>query len=100
MIRFWRADDQRLGALLGLTAPVLGTVGYYLIRFRQFPFRDYWRVLGEQSSLLTGVLSLSLLVSVAWFTWFTNTEKHKTARGVFLATCGYAALGLLWKWLA
>jgi tryptophan-rich sensory protein len=49
-----------------------------------------------QKSLMSGIISLALIVNVIVFTIYINKHKDKTATGIFIATCIYAlvALGL------
>ncbi|MBX9732623.1 MAG: hypothetical protein K2X37_01065 [Chitinophagaceae bacterium] len=97
-IRFWQKDNLRTGLILGLLAPVVGLFGYYLWKFRLFTLSEFFQVLGLQKSLLSGIISISLVMNAILFTIFINTQKDKTARGIFFATCGYAVIALCFKW--
>jgi hypothetical protein len=51
----------------------------------------------SQKALLTGIVSISLIANAVVFTRYINNRKDRTARGIFIATCIYAILSLLWK---
>lgn len=91
-------DNLRNGIILGFLSPLIGFMLYYLMRFRLFTFREFWQVLMMQKSLLSGIISLALIVNVVVFTLLINKRKDKTATGVFIATCIYAVVALIFKW--
>jgi hypothetical protein len=92
-------DNWKLGLLIGFLAPFLGFFIYYLMRFRMFSVKDFFDVLMMQKSLLSGIISLALIVNVIVFTIYINKHKDKTATGIFIATCIYALVALGFKWL-
>lgn len=94
-----RKDDLRLGIVLGFLAPILGIFIYYYIQFRVFTLQEFFYVLFTQKSLLTAILSISLVANAVLFTVYINTHKDKTAKGIFIATCIYAIVALLMKWI-
>ncbi|MGG2383061.1 hypothetical protein, partial [Salmonella enterica] len=67
-------------------------------KFHLFTLKEFFQVLGLQKSLLSGIISISLVMNAILFTVFINTQKDKTARGIFFATCGYAIIALCFKW--
>jgi hypothetical protein len=92
-----KRDDLTLGLLLGFLAPVAGLFIYYFIQFRMFTLSEFFQIMFSQKTLLTGITSISLIANAVVFTIYINTHKDKTARGVFIATCAYAVVSLLWK---
>ncbi len=94
----FKRDDLRLGLFLGFLAPILGFMTYYLLRFRLFSISDFFQVLMLQKSLLSGIVSISLIANAVVFTIYINTQKDKTAKGIFIATCVYALVALGFKW--
>ncbi len=94
-----KKDDIKTGILLGLLAPFAGFAGYYLMRFRLFTLKEFWQVLMMQKSLLSGIISLALIVNVIVFTLYINKRIDKTATGIFIVTCVYAVIALLLKWI-
>ncbi len=93
-----KRDNLKLGLILGFLAPFTGFIIYYLVRFRIFSVKEYIQVLLIEKSLLSGVISLSLIANAVVFTIYINTEKDKTAKGIFIATCIYGILALVFKW--
>jgi hypothetical protein len=94
-----RKDSMRLGIILGFLAPIFGMFIYYLIQFRMFTLREFFSVMLEQKTLLSGIVSISLIANAVVFTLYINTRKDRTARGIFIATCIYAIIALLWRLL-
>jgi hypothetical protein len=91
-------DNWKLGLVIGFLAPFLGFFVYYLMRFRMFSLKDFFDVLMMQKSLMSGIISLALIVNVIVFTIYINKHKDKTATGIFIATCLYALVALGFKW--
>lgn len=91
-------DTKISGFIIGVLAPFLGFFIYYLMRFRLFTIKEFWHVLIMQRSLLSGIISISLLMNVLVFTLCLNKRKDNTAIGVFIASCiyGLVALGIRW----
>jgi hypothetical protein len=92
-----KKDSLRLGILLGFLAPILGMFIYYFIQFRMFTLAEFFRVMLQQKTLLSGIVSISLIANAVVFTLYINTRRDNTARGVFIATCVYAIAALLWR---
>ena len=91
-------DNIKIGLIVGFLAPFLGFFIYYLLRFRLFTIKEFFQVLMMQKSLLSGIISLALIVNVIVFTLYINKQKDKTATGIFIATCIYAVVALIFKW--
>ena len=95
-----KKDSLRLGIVLGFLAPIAGMFIYYLIQFRTFTLREFFSVMLAQKALLTGIVSISLLANALVFTYYINTRRDRTAKGIFVATCIYAISALLYKIIA
>ncbi len=91
-------DNLKLGLVLGFLAPFVGFISYYLVRFRLFTIKEYLDVLLMEKSLLSAIISVSLIANAVLFTIYINTQKDKTATGIFIATCIYGVLALILKW--
>lgn len=95
----FKRDHLQLGILLGLLAPLVGLVVYYLVAFlpRHVGFTEFISYLRTYKSLLTGVSSISLVANAVLFTVYINTRRDKTAKGIFIATLIYGLAVLLLK---
>jgi hypothetical protein len=93
----WKRDNLKLGIAIGLLAPLLSLVGYYFLRFSAFGFGEYLTALRQNKPLLTGITIPCLLLNVALFTFFVNSKRDKTARGIFAITAVYAAIAVIIK---
>lgn len=92
-----KRDSLPLGLVLGFLAPVAGMFIYYFVQFRMFTLKEFFSVMFAQKALLTGIVSISLIANAVVFTYYINTQKDKTAKGIFAATCMYAIIALLYK---
>ncbi|MBL7761008.1 MAG: hypothetical protein JNK08_09975 [Sediminibacterium sp.] len=93
-----KKDDIRLGLILGFLAPIAGIFGYYFWKFRLFTLNEFFQVLNMQKSLLSGIISVALVANAILFTIYINQHKDSTAKGIFITTCLYAVVTLLFKW--
>ncbi|ULQ58215.1 hypothetical protein KJS94_08400 [Flavihumibacter rivuli] len=94
-----KKDNLRLGIALGILAPVIGMLLYYLLEFysRNVGLAEFLGYLKTYKSLLTAVSSISLVANAVLFTIYINSRKDKTAKGVFIATLIYGITVLLIK---
>ena len=88
-----------LGLVLGFLAPLFGLLGFYFAKFSALSFGDFLHLLAIYKTLFTSVISVSLIMNAIVFTIYINTQKDKTARGVFAATCAYAMICIILKFL-
>jgi hypothetical protein len=97
-----KKDDIRLGLVLGFIAPVLGMVIYYFIAYYSLNvgFREFLGYLGHSKRQLTAVSSVSLVANAILFTFYANSGKDKTIKGIFLVTVLYAITVLMIKVIA
>ena len=94
-------DNLRFGLLLGLIAPLLGLIIYYLAQFRNVTsLSGFFYYVVTEKALLTAVISVLLVANAGVFTWFVNKRKDRTAKGVFISTCIYGVAALVWKFLS
>lgn len=89
-----------MGLVLGFLAPFAGFILYYFSRFKLFTVKEFFQVLMIQKTLISGIISLALIINVIVFTLYINHRKDKTATGIFIATCIYAVIALGFKWFA
>lgn len=94
----FKKDNLKLGLALGFLTPIIAMFAYYLIQFRLFKLSEFFQVMLQQKSLMSGIISISLIANAVVFTIYINKQIDKTARGIFIATCIYALLALVVKW--
>jgi hypothetical protein len=94
----FKKDNIQLGLALGFLTPIIAMFAYYLIQFRLFKLSEFFQVMLQQKSLMSGIISISLIANAVMFTLYINKQIDKTARGIFIATCIYALVALAVKW--
>lgn len=93
----FKRDNLKLGLVLGLIGPILGLVVIYFIKFSSWRFTEFIDEFIHTNRLITSIGSLCLLANVVFFTIYINTQKDRTARGIFLTTLVYGILILMLK---
>lgn len=94
---FLNRNNVKLGLGIGIVAPLLVLALIYLFRFRAYSFNEYLGVLVHERSLITFFGAWCLVGNIALFTYYTNTGRHLTARGIFVLTVIYGIAVLLAK---
>jgi hypothetical protein len=94
---FFKKDNLRLGIILGFIGPILGLIIIYFAKFSSMSFGTFMDEFFNNSKLITSVGSLSLLANVVFFTLYVNTNRDKTAKGIFLITVIYGIAILVLK---
>ena len=95
-----KKDNLRLGLLLGLVAPIISLVIYYFVKFYPlYTIRDFLFFLRTNKSQITAVSVPCLVLNIALFTFYINSHRDNTAKGIFGATLIYAILALLFKFI-
>ncbi len=92
-----KKDNLQLGIVIGLVAPLLGLIILYFIRFASVSFGEFLGYFLTENRLITSLGSLCLLANVIFFTIYINTNRDKTARGIFFTTLVYGIAILLIK---
>ena len=93
-----KKDNLKLGIVLGILAPLLAMLIYYFWNFaRSFGIGDYLFLLKTNKPLLTAISSISLLANAIVFTFYINTHRDQTAKGVFVSTLLYGIFILVFK---
>jgi uncharacterized membrane protein YedE/YeeE len=93
-----KKDNLKLGIVIGLIAPLIAMTIYYYWNFaRSIGMSEYLYLLRTNKSLLTGVSSISLIANAVCFTVYINTQRDKTAKGIFVATLAYGIAVLVYK---
>lgn len=94
-----KKDNLKFGLLLGFIAPLISVVIYYFIRFREFSVPDVLRLMAENKNQITAITVPCLLLNIGMFTFYVNTQRDQTAKGIFAVTLFYAIGALLIKFL-
>ena len=95
-----KKDNLRLGLLLGLMAPIISLVIYYFVKFYPlYTVGDFFYFLRTNKSQITAVSVPCLVLNIALFTFYINSHRDNTAKGIFAATLIYAILALLFKFI-
>ena len=95
----FKKDNLRFGILLGFIAPLLSLITYYLIRFYPNSVSDVLEVIRGQKNLITAISVPCLMLNIVMFTFYINTHRDKTAKGIFAITVVYLIAALLTKFL-
>ena len=94
---FLKRDNLKLGLGIGIVAPLLVLLLIYAFRFSDYGFGDFLGLLRRERSLITFSGAWCLVGNIALFTFYTNTSRHRTARGIFVVTLVYGIGVLLAK---
>jgi hypothetical protein len=99
-IVIFKKDNLRLGLVLGLVAPIISLVIYYFVKFYPtYTIKDFFDFLRTNKSQITAVSVPCLVLNIALFTYYINSHKDSTAKGIFAATLIYAIVALLFKFI-
>jgi len=95
-----KKDNLRLGLLLGLVAPIFSLVIYYFVKFYPlYTVKDFFFFLRTNKNQITAVSVPCLVLNIALFTFYINSRRDNTAKGIFGATLIYAILSLVFKFI-
>jgi len=96
----FKKDNLRFGILLGFVAPLLSLVAYYFIKFYPlYSVSDCFHFVAENKNQITAISVPCLVLNIALFTFYINTRRDKTAKGIFTITLVYAIAALLLKFI-
>lgn len=88
-----------LGLIIGLLLPVVGIFIVYLVMSRGSSFHSFFNTLKHNFDTAALVLSLSILINIIPFIYYTNRRLDLTARGILIATMLYAVFIVLLKFV-
>ena len=88
-----------LGFIIGLILPMLGLVLVYFLKFKGVGFEAFFKGFFADGKVAAKILTLSILINLAPFIYYTNKRLDHTARGVFVVTMIYVAFILLLKYV-
>ena len=81
-----KKDDLVIGIVLGLLLPMAGVYIFYLWKAGSSQFSWFLNAMLQNKSLLTAAISFALVANAGAFTWCVNTNRYKTAKGIFIIT--------------
>jgi len=91
-------DKTWIGVVLGLIAPTLALLGYYLINYSYMTIGHFVNYL-KAGDTYTPLISLCVLANLAVFYPFIWKEKWNGAKGVLGATFIWAGLVIFLKFI-
>lgn len=95
-----KLDNLKLGLFIGIVSPIFGVFGLYLWKFHVAgSFGEFLIFLGVEKQIITSVISVSLVANAIAFTYFINTRKDHTAKGIFIITILYVLAALVLKFM-
>jgi hypothetical protein len=95
-----KKDNIKFGILIGFLGPVLSLVIYYLVKFYPlFSIKDFLHFISDNNNQITAISVPCLVLNIALFTYYINTQKDQTAKGIFAITLVYALAALAFKFL-
>ena len=90
-------DNLTLGLILGFLTPLLIFAGIYFVRFSTYDFGEFVALFFRENRLITFFGAWCLVGNIALFTYYINTARDKTAKGIFALSVVYGILILLLK---
>ncbi len=93
----FRKDNLQLGMILGFIGPLIGLAVIYFIKFSSLTFAEFLDEFFNSNKLITSIGSLALLANVVLFTIYVNTQRDRTAKGIFLITVVFGIAILVLK---
>ncbi len=96
----FKKDNLRFGLLLGFIAPLLSVVIYYFVKFSSlYSVGDFLTFIARNKNQVTAISVPCLILNIALFTYYINTHRDKTAKGIFATTLIYAIFALVVKFV-
>jgi hypothetical protein len=94
---FLSKDHIGLGIALALLVPFVVSALIYYFRFSYYDVSEFLNILKQESRLMTFFAAWCLVANIGLFTLYINSNRYRTARGVFGITVLYGILFLLLK---
>jgi hypothetical protein len=91
-------DKYIFGVFIGLALPFLGFFAFYKWKFSFISMQEFISLLGEQKSVLSAMISVSLVLNGAALMLSFNKEKDNIGKGIFFTTIIYALVAIACKW--
>jgi hypothetical protein len=84
-----------LGFIMGALLPLLGLILVYFLKFRGVGMDSFIKGFFADGKVAAKIMTLSLLINLVPFVYYTNKRLDHTARGIFIATMIYVMFILL-----
>ncbi len=94
---FLTKDNLRLGIILGLITPLFVFAIVYYAQFSGYTFEEFIDRFFREKQIITFWGVWCLVGNIALFTYYINTNKDKTAKGIFAVSLIYGIGVLLLK---
>lgn len=94
-----RKNNAAFGLIIGLFAPIIGMMIAYLIWFRAYTPDAFLNRVFSDGAIAAKVITLSVIINVLPFIFYTNRRLDLTGRGILVATMLYGVLFLLLKFV-
>jgi len=95
-----RNDTPTRGLLIGvIVPPIVFVIIFYLKFSSNYDFAEFTRTFLREKMLITFFAAWCLLSNIAVFTFFINTDKYQTGKGIFFSTLFYGILFLVLRML-
>ena len=91
---FLTRDNLKLGLVLGLITPLIVLVIIYFLKFSDIDFGQFIKEFKQTRQYITFWGVWCLVGNIALFTYYINTNKDRTAKGIFAITLVYG-IGIL-----
>jgi hypothetical protein len=89
-------NTQPVGLIMGLIAPVIVFLGFYVFKYSGITFFEFLDFLISRN-VIVQVLSICVIINLLLFFIFIWTNRLYAARGVILATFIYAIVVVIFK---
>jgi hypothetical protein len=100
ILKVMKRNAPILGLVIGILLPMLGMAIFYFFAFRgTLPFGEYVSMIFSDGRRGSAILSLSALLNIIPFLFYTNRRLDLTARGLLIATMLYGVLFVLIKYV-
>jgi hypothetical protein len=89
---------MKMGLIMGFILPVVLYLIIYYWRFSdQYELGEFTTKFFDENQLITFFGAWCLVANIALFTYYINTNRDKTAKGIFAVTLLYGIVVLLLK---
>ena len=84
---------------MGLISLFVGMTIFYYLKFSSIPVKEFIFYVKTNTQLLTALCAICMVVNIAVLTYYLNTKRDQTAKGIFLITALFGVAILVFKYL-